>query len=366
LDGELILANEHFVETIKLVLIIKNNFKNVFTVIMRDMEILQTNSSRNNRQNLFLNLLVLGLIMFVCFLIISVLIRSLARPISELTKAAEQVANGNMDIEPVPVVSEDELKIMTLAFNKMINTIQNQIGQLSHQKELEQKLLMEELSIQKMDSIIKETELKALQSRINPHFLFNTLNMITQMAFLEEAEKTSSILEAMSSMLRYNLETFHKTVSLKDELQNLEDYLYIQRLRFEDRISFSLDVDETLTGLQIPCLILQPLVENAINHGLIETLNEGKVDIRIIKNNNRMICTISDNGKGIEYERQKEILQLLEKKQSIEDQSIGMNNVYQRLRLFFHENMDFHLSSIPGKGTEIRIDIPVIDEVIPL
>jgi sensor histidine kinase YesM len=186
---------------------------------------------------------------------------------------------------------------------------------------------------------------------------------------LEEAQKTSSLIEALASMMRYTLESFKRTVTLAQEMRNLDDYLYIQRLRYEDRIVFGVDYDESVGHASIPCMIIQPLVENAIIHGMQETLEGGRITVTIKKDVDRLAIFVKDNGCGIPYERQAEISSSFATDNDDDDddvndvsRGIGLVNVYKRIKLFCAGMSAFHISSIPGQGTEIRIMIPLGEE----
>lgn len=282
-DGILLRSNNRYQEAIRINNLIRDNFQVVFQVVIDDMERMKENTLISQQRIVQINITVLLLAILIYFVLMFEILRSIVRPIHQLTEAAESVAAGEMNIDPIPVVSNDELKIMTVAFNTMIRVIRSQLEELSTKHELEAKLNREELEIERMNAVVKETELKALQAKINPHFLFNTLNMVKQTAYLESAEKTSTLVESFSAMLRYNLDFFDRSVRIEREVQTLQEYMAIQRMRFPDRIDFRLHYDKETAAAMIPALTLQPLVENAVNHGMKEVLSGGLVEVEIRK-----------------------------------------------------------------------------------
>lgn len=257
------------------------------------------------------------------------------------------------------MTSRDETGILTLAFNEMVKRINAQISEIKDKAEIERKLKDEEMENLKIKNLLKETELKALQSRINPHFLFNSLNMISQMAYIEGASQTTSLLESMNDFLRYNLDKFDKVVTIKDEIGNLKDYVYIQKKRFGERIKFEINESGEVGTCLIPCLVLQPLLENSIIHGVQTYMDNAVVGVEIARDNDRVRIRIYDNGVGIDKSKLDELGKILDK--GSEDSStggIGLTNVIARLKLFYNNDIGFGIKSSQGKGTEIEFDIP--------
>lgn len=188
----------------------------------------------------------------------------------------------------------------------------------------------------------KQTELTALQSQINPHFLYNTLESIRGQALVDDNLEIAQMVEALSSFFRYSISRKGNLVTLRDELANIENYMMIQRYRFNNR--FSLEVildeeDEAAYDFLIPRLIIQPVVENAIFHGLEEKLEGGKVTIEVIVTDQNLILTISDNGKGMNGEKLKELNARIQSDEVILDEEaketqrntgIALPNIHKR------------------------------------
>ena len=243
-------------------------------------------------------------------------------------------------------------------FEEMLLRIEEQMGQMELNMKLQLELKQQRLEKVKLEKLLQESEIKALQARINPHFMFNTLNSIAQMAYLEEAPSTEQMIEAVSDYFRYNLKDIHHVVTVADEVKNCRDYIYIQQIRFGKRIRFDLQYDEAAAGGRIPALTMQPMIENAIVHGL--AIRGGEILIRICREEENVGITIRDNGFGMDEEKQRLIQSYIEgiDKTGIHSDSIGLKNVIDRMRVFFKDEFVMEINSMPEKGTEIKMLIP--------
>lgn len=216
----------------------------------------------------------------------------------------------------------------------------------------------------------KQTELTALQSQINPHFLYNTLECIRGQALLDDNIEIAKMVEALSSFFRYNISKKGNLVTLRDELANIENYMLIQRYRFNNRFSMEIIIDEedeAAYDFLVPRLIIQPVIENAIFHGLEERMEDGIVSIEVIVTDLDMIITISDNGKGIDCEELEELnnrinandMELDDKNKSNQiNTGIALPNINRRIRLLFGKEYGVNVYSTLGKGTDVEIIIP--------
>ncbi len=212
---------------------------------------------------------------------------------------------------------------------------------------------------------------QALIACINPHFLYNTLNTISAMACVEGAESISEMISALSSMFRYSSDVSRQNVTLKDELGNISDYLYIQSIRYQNAFNYSVDIEETLYDYQVPKLILQPLIENAFKHGFKNRMTERDGDRQIhvsaVKLDEDLIISIRDNGKGISEERLSAIREQIEESESRmtaavwNNGSIGLLNVHHRIRLQYGTDYGLQLlSGEEGKGACVSVRMPCI------
>ncbi|MCI8319499.1 MAG: sensor histidine kinase [Dorea sp.] len=216
----------------------------------------------------------------------------------------------------------------------------------------------------------KQTELTALQSQINPHFLYNTLESIRGQALMDDNREIAGMVEALSSFFRYSISRKGKLVTLREELANINNYMLIQCYRFNNR--FSLEVlideeDEEAYDFLIPKLIIQPVVENAIYHGLEEKLEGGRVTIEVIVTDKTLILTISDNGSGIEGAALAKLNQRIhspsmrveeEGGQKQHNTGIALPNIHKRIQLLFGEEYGVNVYSTVGQGTDVEITIP--------
>ena len=221
--------------------------------------------------------------------------------------------------------------------------------------------LIEEIKVRtELEEALKFMELKALQSQVNPHFLFNTLTTMAGLALFEGAEETNSLLQALSRLLRYSLRRIGQSVTLSEELSNVKDYLAIQRVRFGERIGITINVEDGVLAAQIPVLTLQPIVENAIIHGL-ESREKGHLSLIGYKQADSITIEVVDDGSGITPERLAEI------RESRVDHSgrghttgIGIGNVHKRLQHFFGSTCELNISSEPSKGTCVALTVPYV------
>lgn len=285
----------------------------------------------------------------------SMMVRSLTKPLSNITKNVHRIKQGEYDLKDVSDTSS-EMEILCLALKDMANTIQKNIETDKEKALLETKLLEQENMNLKMNEVLVQSELKLLQNQINPHFLFNTLNMIHKTAYFEHASKTSELMEKTSALLRYGIDKTNKMSDLFAEIESLRNYIYIQENRYDDRISFCLDIDESLTNFKLPGMILQPLVENAIKHGLKDTMEHGMININIYEKANEVYLCISDNGVGMNTNALEDMI-IREFKSDATSSSLGLYNVTKRISMFFGDHATISFNSCEDCGFEVIIKI---------
>lgn len=299
----------------------------------------------------------IGLALFLVSMSMSIvfviwLSRSITGPIRALVLSAKQISRRNLHISLPTFRKDGEFGILSATLQQMIVNIRE--------------LVVKEMENLQMERSIKELELKALQSQINPHFLFNTLNVLSRLALIEGAEKTSNLTISMSNLLRYNLRKLDKPVTLREEVDNTKEYFSIQQARFRERIRFEMDIDESALDQQIPCLSLQPIVENAFVHG-VEEMEEGAVvRLSIVRIGGRVEVAIEDNGVGMTEEVRRSLLDY-EDTESLRPQEhkstgLGLQNVFKRLQLFYACARIVELISRPGEGTTVRLRLPIKEE----
>lgn len=271
----------------------------------------------------------------------------ITRAIGRLTKAAQEISLGHYSGEDVVVSRKDELWFLTKTFNEMKRNIHQSVTEIEEKSKLSQ--------------LLKEMELKSLQNQINPHFLFNTLNTISKTSYIEGAERTSDLIASVSTLLRYNIGNIDRETVLKDEVEIVREYFFIQKTRFGDRVTFEEKIEPTCLSTPLPCLTLQPIIENAFMHG-IEDMAEGAIITLTVYEVNEKVCMeVMDNGVGMGQQTIDRLLDTtseqgvsLLKKSSGHSTGIGMKNVIARLHLF-DKKSKVEIDSKPGKGTTVRI-----------
>lgn len=305
------------------------------TSIQNSILFKDTNVMRNN-------IIVISLVVFVLVIMIAnYLSKSITKPLIHLEKAMKEVEEGNFEVN-VDIRDTKELSILASAFNKMVSRI----------KEL--------MDIVKKDEKDKrESELKILQAQINPHFLYNTLDTLSFKALDNDDEEMVKMIDALSNFFRISLSKGKEFIPLTKEIEHLESYLYIQKIRFKDILTYSIDnsVDEELVVLK---LILQPIVENAILHGIKPKGSKGYVNVEVSKTDKYLYYKIRDNGVGMSEDKLADIrLQISNQKPAT---SYGLINVSNRIKLTYGKEANLMVDSTYGVGTTIVVSIPLQGE----
>lgn len=280
---------------------------------------------------------------------------NLISPLRKLAGQADEVARGNFDIELTDYKSHDEIGVVTNAFNQMVISIRQYIGQIQERMEIERQLKEKELL---MEAHLKDAQLKYLQAQINPHFLFNTLNAGAQLAMMEEADKTYEYVQRMAEFFRYNVKKGNDIVTVKDEIELVDNYIYILNVRFSGDIHYEKSIEEKVLDAPMPSMILQPIIENCINHGIREMAGKGKIWLTAFSFEGQPCISIRDNGIGMSAETIEKVLAgtYREEELSGDSNGIGMNNIIVRLQLFTEtEDVIDIISEGKNMGTEVRI-----------
>lgn len=229
-------------------------------------------------------------------------------------------------------------------------------------------VVWKEEDAQKLQLIQKRVELSVLQNQINPHFLYNTLDSIRSRALMDGQKEIARMTEILSRFFRYCISNNDNLVRIREELRHIEDYYYIQKYRFEERFNMEIKIeDDDIYDLYLPKMTLQPLVENAMIHGLEKSEEKGVIRISMMRADEKLIIVISDNGVGMSQdklirlnERMKN--QLLDTGRSDEGHNgIALSNVNSRLKITFGEENGIHYRSMEGEGTDAVITMPVVD-----
>ncbi len=310
----------------------------------------------------YLNVLVIIFsVLFNIFLAVLFAYR-LTKPIVELAYAADKIAAGNFDIKPVVRKDDDEISILANAFNKMTANIKSYIDEIRKKAEMETRLKKQEMENLQMKNLLKEAELKSLQSQINPHFLFNTLNTASQLAMMDGADQSSEFIENAAQLFRYNLRKLDEPITLEEEIDHVMKYMYIIQVRFGDRVEFHTDIDPELLDVKVPCTIIQPIVENAFIHGLSNLDAHGIISLVVRGNPEKILIDVTDNGAGMDQAGINALLTSIDPAMMNRHVTgLGVYNVVNRLKLFYNieESRDIiEIESEIGRGTKVTLKIP--------
>ncbi len=282
------------------------------------------------------SIITLSTIFIITAIVLSLVISAMiTRPINRLTKAMKNMAKGDFR-GIVPIDSADEFGYLVLKFNEMREQIEN---------------LIEENYAVKIRE--KETQIMALNLQLNPHFLYNTLNIINWMAIKEGNDKISDIIMNLCHMLVYTVKNKQDMVSFKDDLHWLQCYVFIMSARYTDKFSVEYNIAEELNLTKVPKLFLQPFVENAIIHGFEDIVQGGRIKIEGLSKDGISCFRVIDNGKGMSTDTVSYTGQRT-------SDSIGISNVDQRIKLLFGSEYGVNITSVIGSGTQVEITLPLI------
>lgn len=293
-------------------------------------------------QNQNLRYLMIGgflLLFLVTALILKKLAHMIVKPLEHLTESMQIVETGNFDQAREFLgtsTQKDEIGLMTQEFKVTLDKIDNLIHE-NYEKQI----------------LLKDTKYKMLQAQINPHFLYNTLNSINWMIRAKRNEEAAEMTVALGAILRSALNK-QQYVTIEEELDSLRKYMTIQEYRYRKRVSFSVECEISGRYL-IPHMTLQPLVENAIYHGVEKMLTPCTISVTIKEEGERITITVSDNGPGMTEDELEAVRTFTAEPKG---HGIGLKNIYERLKMAFDQEADFNISSSCGSGTTVTIRIP--------
>lgn len=308
-----------------------------------------------------MTIVFLAVVTILDVMVLLVLTKTMTKPLVDLSIAANEVATGNFSISIDEYDAEDEVGIVSKAFQKMVASIQIYIQEI--RDSLKRENLMKEKELM-METRMRETELKTLQAQINPHFLFNTLNAGAQLAMLEGADKTTEYIDHTASFFRYNLKKMSQDTTIEEEIKMVDNYIYILNVRFTGEIHYEKNVDFQVCKVKVPSMILQPIVENAVNYGIRNIDWEGHIFLKACRQGDFVYLTVEDNGVGIDKETL-ESIQSGEMKPSSDNSDsngIGLENVKERLQIYTGREDVFYIESDGrDKGTRVILKVPAND-----
>jgi len=296
---------------------------------------------------------VLMLIVVTATVLLSMLLKRFTKdfvdPLIDMAEDSRKMADGDFETPELRTDREDEVGELVYAFNKMKMATGDYIHAL-------ERLHEEELKNLEKEKRLEGARLDILKNQVNPHFLFNTLNMISCMAKMEEADTTDRMIISLSNLFRYNLRTTEQEVYLDQELEVVDDYIYIQQMRFDNRIQYRKKIEVDERKVRIPSFMLQPIVENAFIHGLSSSEEGGKIELHAWMENDNLRIDIFDNGLGMSKQKLEEIRQQMFE-EAASGQGIGIGNISKRIHMLY-ENGGFEIESRQKEGTVVKITIP--------
>ncbi len=311
-------------------------------------DIRQARASMNEFYTTMFSYIIVGaiavglLVIFISYYIS----QSITRPLRELSKITEKVARGDLSVR-AGIDTGSEIGVLSESFNEMIDRISRLLNQVRTEQES-----------------LRKAELELLQSQINPHFLYNTLDTIVWLAEAGDQARVVSMVGSLSKFFRTSLGQGKDQVTIKDELDHVRSYLEIQQVRYQDILDYSIDVPKDLYDAPIPKITLQPLVENALYHGIKNKRGKGNISITGKTENTCLYIYIEDNGIGMTPERLKQVSELINNPGNPETSTdkgdvFGLYNVNERIRLKFGTRYGIHIDSLYGEGTIVTLLLPM-------
>ncbi|WP_238653055.1 sensor histidine kinase [Paenibacillus piscarius] len=296
-------------------------------------------------------IIVFGVLLVALALVYTISLLTTNR-LLRLSRQLNQVALGNLNAVS-RIDGTDEIGQLSRQFNYMVSSINQLISQVIESNEKNSTLEIAQ----------REIKLKMMASQIHPHFLFNALESIRMNAHLKGEKEIANIVRQLGKLMRKNLEVGRERAPLKEEVEMIRSYLEIQKFRYEDRLEYEIAFDAGAAEVMLPPLIIQPLVENSVVHGLENKEGTVHVSIAITLNGNKEVqVVVQDDGIGMTEERLAAIMEVITKTEEEEHGRIGLRNVQQRLTLYYGEAHGLRITSREGEGTQISFSVPVDSE----
>lgn len=291
------------------------------------------------------SILIVAVLVAVLAVSVAVLIsKSISTPISKLSEAMIKFGKGDFSANS-EIYSDDEIGRLSQSFNRMVEDIQHLIETVYKEQLLKQR-----------------AQLKSLQMQINPHFLYNTLETINWMARIKGASDIGSVVKSLGDLMRTTI-SGSDFISIRDEIKGLNNYLNIQRCRYGDKFDAIITIDPVLYEIKIPKLIIQPIVENAIVHGIEQKIGKGTVSITGKIEEDIVNILIEDDGIGMTSTAINKVLENSDDLKSEGHTLIGINNVDKRIRMYYGERYGLQIQTVQGEGTKMTIRFPASSEI---
>jgi len=289
------------------------------------------------RTFLMTTILVSGIVLVIGILLFALVSRAITRPMKQLELAMRKVEKSDyFRTEEVSISASSEVEALTRRFNQMMRKINELMNRVIDEQKAQRK-----------------SELKALQNQINPHFLYNTLDSILWLIEHEKNKEAAEMLVALARLFRIGISNDSAVIPLRDEIEHVRNYLLIQRIRYADAFDYEFDIEEAALDTQTLKLILQPLVENCIYHGLKNEIEKGKICISAHIEEDYLLMRVSDNGYGMRQEKIDALYRSFDN--AVVSNSVGLKNVYQRVIIYYSGDAEMHIESTLDQGTVVTI-----------
>lgn len=298
--------------------------------------------AKNSITNFSIIILMLGIILIILiFIFISA---KITKPIKQLDESMKLVEDGNLDVK-VDIKGDKEVVHLSRTFNVMISNIKQLMEQIVFEQESKRK-----------------SELDALQAQINPHFLYNTLDSIVWMAENEKSQDVITMVTSLARLFRISISRGKNIITVREELEHAKNYLIIQKVRYKSRFNFSIEAEDEVLQYKTLKLILQPIIENALYHGIEYMVEEGFIKITARKVEEKLLFEVKDNGLGMKPEVLEQILSSISNTKA--GSGVGVKNVHERIQLSFGKEYGLEIESELEEGTLVKIYLPILkDEV---
>lgn len=274
----------------------------------------------------------------VALLVLFLFSKIITEPVRELVKAMKEFESDAADYRYDRINGNvAEIETLSDSFGHMVSMVQ----------ELMEKVRREEVTLRK-------TELRALQAQINPHFLYNTLDSIQWMCEQNRMDDAVKMVGALAKLFRISISRGNELITISDEMRHAESYLIIQSYRYKNAFTYKFNIDKDVCDCLCSKITVQPLIENAIYHGIENMVDEGEINIDVIKDGNDVLIKVSDNGVGMTEEQCRSIL----RKEKSDSSGIGIKNVNDRLKIYFGEAYGISIESELDVGTTVTVRIP--------
>lgn len=301
------------------------------------------------QRRIFITLIFISVMAVLLALILS---SRLTKPISELTGKMQSLAEGDFQVGKLDIRTSDEIQVISEKFNEMTDAI-NAYVQRINQLSLEQQHSVE------LRSAAQLMQLKTLQAQISPHFLYNTLNAGAALAMQEDADKTGVFLVQLSRLFRYNLAEISLDTTFEEEVRHVDLYMEIINLRYAGKIRYHKSIEDACNPVTIPRMILQPIVENSILHGLPRSAEGAEIKISARIEDGLLHIEVYDNGSGMDQETISAILDERSPMRPNQTSGLGLNNIINRLELYYQSENVVQIESEKGKYTKVILTIPL-------